>query len=254
MTDVRQIRRVMAAAIAVLTVAAVRPAAAQIIGPWTETGFITINGGQQTDARSIRTSGTQPVFGEIATWESTVGVGGETLFDLNGGVRVFRNLAVALGYSRYSDTSSTVVNASIPDELVFDMPHAASTTVSGLEHRENALHLSAAYVMPLTDRLDATLMAGPTFFFVHKDIVGDVTIAGEALGGATIERLEETAVGGHVTVDMRYRVLQDRGGIGSIGLGVFLRYSGATFDAPGVSAGSIEVGGFNYGAGVRIGF
>jgi hypothetical protein len=256
MTAVRQIRRkqVMVAAVAVLALVGVRPTAAQTIDPWTETGFIAVSGGGQTDARSVRTSGATPIFGESATWDSTVGVGAAGLFDITGGYRVWNNVAVALGYSRYSDTTSTVVNASIPDPLIFDMPRPASTTVSGLAHAENALHLSAAYVMPLTDRLATTVMAGPTFFFVRKDIIGDITLAGEDLAGATTERLEETAVGGHITVDVRYRLLDDLGPIRHVGVGLFLRYSGASIDAPSVGGGGIDVGGFNYGAGVRIGF
>jgi hypothetical protein len=36
-------------------------------------------------------------------------------------------------------------------------------------------------------------------------------------------------------------------------VGFFLRYSGGSVDAP-VVGGSINVGGLNYGAGVRLGF
>jgi hypothetical protein len=245
---------VVAAAILTLVAADVRPASAQIIGPWTETGFITVNGGAQTNARSVDTSGSTPVFGESATWQSRIGVGSSSIVDINGGVRVWGNLAVAVGWSRYSDTESTQVDASIPDPLFFDMPRPASVAVNDLAHTENAVHLSAAYVMPLTDKIEATVFAGPTFFSVRKDVVEDITVAGGNLSGATIGRLEESAVGGHFTVDVRYRVLEDLGAIRSVGVGIFLRYSGASFDAPAVNAGSIEVGGFNYGAGVRIGF
>jgi hypothetical protein len=244
---------VMAAAILMFLVAGARPASAQIVGPWSENGFITVNGGLQPHSRTAETSGTTPVFGESATWESEVGVGSGGIFDINGGVRVWGNVAAAVGWSSFSDGNSTTVNASIPDPLFFDMPRAASVDVGGLKHTETALHVSAAYVMPLTDKLEATVFVGPSFFFLKKDLVDAINVSGETLTGATTTQLDESAVGGHFTVDVRYRLLEDLGPARSVGVGIFLRYAGASIDVPQVSD-SIKVGGFHYGAGVRIGF
>ena len=261
MTEVCKVIRVMAIAIAVLSVAGLRPASAQFAQvkqlldrEWTDMGFITISGGAQPTARSLRTTGSTPLFGETATWDSTVGVGSAGLFDLNGGYRVWRNVAVALGYSRYSDTSSVGVTASIPDPLFFDMATVENLTGSGLSHSENALHLSAAYVLPITDRIDVTVLGGPTFFFVKKDVVSDITVTDGTLASATRTRLEETTTGGHFTLDVRYRLLGPRWGLQHIGAGIFVRYTGGSIDGGSVGAGDIGVGGFNYGAGVRIGF
>lgn len=261
MTEGCRVIRVMAMAIAVLFVAGPRPASAQFAQlqqlldrEWTDMGFITINGGAQPTARSVSTGDSFPLFDETATWDSTVGVGSAGLFDINGGYRVWRNVAVALGYSRYSDSSSAGVTASIPDPLFFDMATIASRTESGLTHRENAVHLSAAYVLPITDRIDVTVLGGPTFFFVKKDVVSDITVTNGALTGATTTRLEETATGGHFTVHAGYRILGPRWGMRHIGAGIFLRYTGGSIDGGSAGAGTIDVGGFNYGAGVRIGF
>jgi len=243
----------MAAAILILIAAGIRPASAQVVGPWTEHGFITVNGGLQPPSRTAETSGTTPVFGESATWESEIGVGSGGIFDINGGVRVWGNVAAALGWSRFSDGGSTTVNASIPDPLFFDMPSAASVDVGGLEHTEPALHVSAAYVMPLTDKLEATIFAGPSFFFLKKALVEAISVSGDTLTGATTTEIDESAVGGHFTVDVRYRLMEDMGAVRSVGVGIFLRYSGASIDVPQVSD-SIKIGGFHYGAGVRIGF
>jgi hypothetical protein len=43
------------------------------------------------------------------------------------------------------------------------------------------------------------------------------------------------------------------GPVRHVGVGFFLRYSGGSVDAP-VAGGAINVGGLNYGAGVRLGF
>jgi len=245
----RGLRITILAAAAVLAVG-VADAAAQLVLPWTDKGFANINFGSQTIARRQTNEGNFPIYDEIATWDTSFGVGNNTLVDISGGMRLWRNLGVGVGFSRYKDTSSAPVNASIPDTLIFDSPHASSTTVDGLNHEERGIHLSAVFVIPIIDKLDLSITAGPSFYPLKKDVVSDITVAN---GGTTIasvlkSSLSENATGGHVGFDVRYRIYK------WIGAGIFARYSTASINTNAVGEGKIEIGGLNYGGGLRIVF
>jgi hypothetical protein len=223
--------------------------------PWEDRGFVNINFAQQTTERTTIVTGTVPIYGEDATFESAVRVGRASMFDIMGGWKVWRNLAVGIGYARYSDPSTAVVTGAIPDPLFFDTPHAFSTLIAGQEHTENAVHLSATWMVPLGDNLDVAIFAGPSFISLRKDLASGITVEGGTsnLESVTTSRVSGTGVGGHVGLDIRYTVLEDMAGISKIGFGLFFRYSGASVDA-NVQGGKVDVGGASYGLGIRIGF
>lgn len=234
--------------VGLLLTGAVREASAQMLQS-TDKVFAGVSFGNQTKARTFTVSGSQPLYDETATFESSVGIGSSTIVDVSGGVRVWKNVAVGLGWSSYSDTSSSTLNASIPDPLFFDAPHARTATADGLEHTEQQIHLSLYWLQPVTERFDIALFAGPTLFSVKQDLLTGVTVP---TGGTTIDSVsrttvDESATGFHAGVDFRYLVMKN------VGLGAFARYATAKFDAP-IDGGSMEVGGFQYGAGLRVRF
>src|SRR5687767_4767073 len=77
----------------------------------TDRAFAGLSFGGQTKARTYTTSGSLPLYEETATFESTVCIGAASLFDVSGGVRVWNNVAVGAGFSRYSDTSTGTFTA-----------------------------------------------------------------------------------------------------------------------------------------------
>lgn len=216
----------------------------------TDRAFAGLSFGGQTKARTYTSSGSLPLYEETATFESTVGIGASGLIDLSGGVRVWNNVAVGAGFSRYSDTSNALFNASIPDPILFDTPRAASTTVEGLKHTESQFHVSVHWLQPVTDKIDVSVYAGPTFFSVKQDLpTGFTVVTGTAtLATVTQTQVSETAIGLHFGVDARYLILQNAG------VGLFLRYASGKVDTDAVDAGKLEVGGFQYGVGARIRF
>ena len=225
----------------------VTEASAQVGSAWTERGFFNVSFGGQPTSRTVTIVDSFPLYDETATIESdiTASVGG--LFDIAGGYRFWKNVAAAVGYSRYSDTSSTTANASIPDPLFFDSPHSSSVEVSDLEHTESVVHLSAVYFVPVTDKIGVSVFAGPSFFSLNKDIPSDATIPP---GGVTVtdiatRTISESATGGHFGVDLRYMITRQ------FGAGILLRYSSASVEVP---EATIDMGGFNYAFGVRVAF
>lgn len=216
----------------------------------TDRAFAGLSFGGQTKARTYTTSGSLPLYEETATFESTVGIGAASLFDVSGGVRVWNNVAVGAGFSRYSDTSTGSFTASIPDPAVFDMHRAGSATVEGLKHTEAQIHVSVYWLQPVTDKIDVSFYAGPTFFSVKQDLPSGFTVTpGTAtIAMVTQTQVKETAVGLHGGVDVRYLILEN------VGAGLFLRYAQGRVNSDVVEGGRMEVGGFQYGVGARVRF
>jgi hypothetical protein len=231
-------------------------ASAQMIKPWTGKGYFNVSAGSQTKARTQSMGDSFPLYDETATWETSIGVGSSSVFDIGGGVRLWHNLAAGISFTSYSDGTSATVSASIPDPLFFDQPHSSSLTVDGLDHKERAVHVSALFMIPLMNRLDVAVFAGPSFFSLEKELITDVTVpsGGTSISAATTGTIDRSATGGHVGFDLQYTVLPNVGGRMGIGAGVFVRYGSASIDAPEVNEGKIEVGGLNYGVGLRIRF
>jgi hypothetical protein len=214
----------------------------------TDRAFAGLNFGGQTKARTFKTSGSLPLYDETATFESTVGIGASGLFDLSAGYRVWNNVAVGLGFSKYSDSSTGVLNASIPDPLLFDNLRPGSATVDGLEHSQSQVHLSVYWLQPVTDKIDVSVYAGPTFFKVKQDLITGFTVApGTAnIAAATTTTVDESSTGLHAGLDVRYLILKNAG------VGAFLRFTSGRVDSPAVEGGRLSVGGFQYGIGVRV--
>ena len=214
----------------------------------TDKAFGGISFGGQTKARTYTTSGSLPLYDETATFESTVGIGASSIIDVNAGLRVWNNVGAGVSFSRYSDTSNGTFNASIPDPVLFDTPRAGSATISDLKHTESQFHVSVYWLQPVTDKIDVSVYAGPSFFKVKQDLASGFTVApGTAtIASVTQTSISESAVGLHGGVDVRYLILKNAG------VGLFLRYAQARVDTDVVQGGRIEVGGFQYGVGVRV--
>ena len=182
-------------------------ASAQIIPAWTDRGFFSFNIGSQPDERQTVYRGSTPLHGGTASFEGAIPVESGGIFDIGGGYRVWRNAAVGIAFTSFSDTSDTTITATIPDPLVVDSPHTDTRTFTGLEHKERTVHLSIVYVIPVkwVPRLYASVSAGPSFFSVSKDIVSTVTFneGSTTIADATTTSLDEGATGGHIGFDLQ---------------------------------------------------
>jgi len=235
------------------------PAQAQA---WGENAFVNVSFGGQTNARSATVRGSSPLYLEEATWEGTLGVSGGGLFDIAGGRRVaadglLSNLALGVGYSTYSHDTSTAVAASIPDTLFFDRPHIDSAVLSGLEHRERAVHVTAYWNVALpVSRVRVVVFAGPSFFSLRKSLPGDIAVVpnGVELSSISAETISESGTGGHIGLDFQYPLMSGTTSARALAVGLFVRYAGASISVAEVEGGSIDVGGFHYGIGIRAGF
>ena len=119
-----------------------------------------------------------------------------------------------------------------------------------MKHSQSQIHLSVYWLQPVTDKIDVSAYAGPTFFSVKQDLPTGFTVAQGTNNIATVTQtqVKESAVGLHAGVDVRYLIIKNAG------VGLFLRYAQGRVDTELVEGGRIEVGGFPYGVGARVRF
>jgi hypothetical protein len=80
--------------------------------------------------------------------------------------------------------------------------------------------------------------------------VSSVTVptGGTTIQSVTTSTIDESATGLHIGLDVRYLIVKNAG------VGLFARYTSGKFDTTAINGGSMEVGGFQYGAGLRVRF
>lgn len=222
-------------------------------------GFLNINGAFQGREHVIEESRAFTIYNERATMLIRQEIDRGGLFDVSGGVRVWRDLYAGdlyagVGVTRFSDTSGAALNGSIPDPLVVGRPRSATATVGNLRHTETGVHLQATWITPVTTEFDVAVSIGPSFFSVRQDFVGDITVTEGAANtpnlATSIRRESESGVGFNIGLDGTYRLTPRFGG------GVFVRYAGGSVDfaLPNGSRIGLDTGGFQIGAGLRVRF
>lgn len=223
------------------------PASAQMA--WTDRAFANVNFGLQEQSRTVDASSTFSLYGEDGSLTTTQPIDGGALFDLGGGYKVWKNLAVGLGYSRMASDGDIAISASVPDPNFFEQPRPLTGVSSNAEHSEHAIHLQATWVMPVTDKIDAGFSFGPTIFMVGQDVATAISVTEPAptLASTTIVREDHTTVGINLGVDVNYFFRRD------IGAGVLVRYTYGSVDLDSVGE-SLTVGGFQLGFGLRYRF
>lgn len=239
----------MKAGLFCLAMCAFATPAAQAQMTWTDKGFLNVTGGIQAGSHTLATELTFDLYDELATVRTTQDISGGAFFDLSAGYKVWRNLALGAGYSWTSSKADAAVSASIPSTDVHDQPRAITASAADLNHTEHGIHFMAVWMVPITDKIDVGVSAGPTIFQVKQDLPGALTISepGPSVTGAAVSEVNKTTIGVNVGVDVTYLVTK------RIGVGGLARYTKGSAELDGV-AKKLTVGGFQIGGGVRIRF
>ena len=225
---------------------------------WTGSSFLNVNGGYQPSDQAISEGWETTLYDETASFSTARSVGRGGVFDVNGGVGVWRSLAVGVGVSVLNTSRNATVDGTVPSPLFYYRPRTAPTKTLGstLEHRQVGIHVMAIYVFPMSETIDIAVFGGPSIFAVRQDLVNGATLESEqspffdiAIDNVTTTSTKKTGVGGNVGVDVTV-MLTDM-----IGLGGLVRYARASVDlGPGVNPQSIDVGGLQVGGGLRLRF
>jgi hypothetical protein len=219
---------------------------------WTDKGFVTLNGGVQSGSHDLNTSSTFTIYDEAATVTSSQNVSGGGFFDIGGAYRVWgRNLLAGVSISHVTSDADVAIAGSIPDPVFFDRPRTVNATQADAGHSETAIHIDAIWMIPVANKLDVGVFAGPTIFMIKQDAAAgldasDVSEPGPVLN-SPVNEVSKTTAGFNLGVDLQY-LIGKKWGVGGLA-----RYSwGSTSIVDGSE--KLTVGGFQIGGGARVRF
>ena len=217
---------------------------------WTDKAFVSVNLGAQAPSQSLTTVSTPDIYGEAASFTSTEDVGGGFFFDISGGYKVWKNLAVGLGVTHVGSSTDLTVDAAIPDPLFFDSPRLLTTTIPDAHHSQTGINLTGTWFQPITDKIDIGYQFGPTIFLVSQDVPGTPTITepGPVITAFPLAKQDKTTVGVHFGVDLTYMVTP------RFGVGGLARYTWGSAKLAESDDDSLTLGGFQIGGGLRVRF
>lgn len=207
-----------------------------------------VNSNDFTDTATIRENA------ENGRLETTYDVGGGLAFDVSGSYLVWKNLAVGVGLTLFSTSTTTAIDAQVPHPFFFNQSRTVTGEFEG-DRSETAVHIQAKWLVPVNDKLLVTVFGGPSFFKVEQDIVNDIDYSESyPFDTATFTRAitasqSESAVGINVGGDVAYFFTPN------VGVGGTAQYSGATVEMT-VPSGTADVkaGGLQVGGGIRLRF
>src|SRR4029079_5179479 len=115
------------------------------------TGFFNADFGAQPQRQTITAHSSFPLYDEVATVTDVQRIRNGSVFDVSGGIRMGRNLAVGAGFSQFGRAGTAAVTASIPHPAFFDRPLVVARDASNLTHTERTIHGRITYFMPMSD-------------------------------------------------------------------------------------------------------
>ena len=226
--------------------AAAVPANAQSPTSLQGKALISVNAGAQPQQRDLSTSESFSLYGELATLTTSQPIRNGAIFEVSGGYGLWRDLAVMVGFSTFGRSSASSLVASIPDPVFFNRPKTVSSEATGLKHTERGVHLQVVWRIPVSDKIDVALSAGPSFIRVTQQTASATVLAGTQ--NITVAQATQTgnAKGVNAGFDGCFMFTPQ------YGVGLFVRYAGGSVDLPAASA--LKVGGFQTGLGLRLRF
>ena len=148
------------------------------------------------------------------------------------------------------------LSLSAPNPLLFNRPNSASTTATGLDYTENAVHVDIAYTAQASEAVTVDLFAGPSFFFTTLTLIDEATTNSVypftelTITNTGLIDLSESAIGFNAGAILTYFFSQN------VGASFSARFSTASleFVREGGEPIDFDAGGFRVGGGLRLRF
>jgi opacity protein-like surface antigen len=219
--------------------------------------FVSINGGYRPASASFTDTVRVTQNVEPGTIDTAYRVKAAPNFDVAGGVRIWRQLAVAVDVAYFSKAAGGTVSAQIPHPFFFGRPRTVQGEAPGLSRQEIAVHGQLVWMMPVGNPRGWRfgVAGGPSFFTLRQQVVQDVTVTDTypfdtaTLATVVSQRVEKSRVGFNVGADLSYMLSP------TVGIGTTVMFSRARVSLP--SGGhdlSVDAGGVRIGAGLRFRF
>lgn len=240
--------RNVCAMVVLLALAAVPRANAQAPSPATSKYFGSFNLGGQFASRTFNTALAQTVYDETATLNASLPIGNGLVTDFGGGYKVWDNVFVGMTISFFSDTDNLNYSANVPDPLVTDRFRTVTGQLADQGHLEVAYLPAIIYTRALTDKIDFIGGIGPAIIHLSQDTITSFTVpAGTQDVNVTPSNDSGTGTGVNVSVGANYNINP------RYAVGAYLRYAGAKVELES-SPDKVDVGGAQFGVGVRVNF
>jgi hypothetical protein len=219
--------------------------------------YISVNGAFQTSGSDFGETVTFRENAEDGRFSTDYEVKSGPALNVSVGAGSWRNIGVGVGVTRYSKNTPTAFSASVPHPFFFNRPREVEGEVAGIEREELAVHVQARATFVPTQRIQAVVFGGPSFFKVKQGIVNDFEITEMyPYDTATFSRgifttVDESKIGFNVGADVGYFFTRQ------VGVGGSVQWAATTIDAPasgGTGSFDIKAGGFQAGAGLRLRF
>jgi hypothetical protein len=226
-------------------------------GDWTDYGYFTVNGIYEGGSSAFTQTQSWQSFAETATVTVSFPAKNAAGFDVGGGYRFWRNLALGVELSTVSRSTTATINGSLPNPLYLNRPIALSGGIPS-NNTETAIHLHAVWAIPVSPKMTLMVSGGPSIFSVKQTIVepqgigltsGYPFTSGEVTSANTTDATK-TAVGFGAGADVAYYFSR------IVGVGGMIRYARASVSFPvdGQPSVTMNAGGFQAGAGLRLRF
>ncbi|MBA2302750.1 MAG: outer membrane beta-barrel protein [Acidobacteria bacterium] len=222
---------------------------------------VFLNGGLQIASQDLTRSSTFSLYDEEARLDIAQNdIEGGGFVEIGGSYRFLDQIGAGLSFMSVDSKGDATVDGSIPHPLEFDLFRQITGSESNLRHKETAVHLFATYHMPLTEKIDLTFSAGPSFFNISQDFVRSITFSeappftSVTLDGVERTTIKKNGVGFNIGADATYGLTRFMGF--DLGVGAMARYTrgGADFDVTDGESVNVKGGGFQIGGGVRVRF
>lgn len=223
---------------------------------WSDRARISINGGLQQPSTTFTSTAHPIVYDQTATVTTSYNIPTGAFFDGDVILRTSGGFGVDIGVSSFRKSQSAPVAGSIPSPVASNTLRPFSGTSGTLDRNEIIGRIDAAYVVS-AGIVDLAVSAGPSFFTVNQDLVGNVTFAESptndrvAFSGAAVTTASATKIGFNAGLDVGIKLSK------YVGVGGIVRYSHASLSMPLANTApdvTVDAGGLHVGGGVRLYF
>jgi len=247
-------RSILSASVLLIVLGAASPAVAQTRA-WPERFWGGVSGGIQPTVNSFDDAFERELYQE--TERVTVGypLKSGAVIAASGGARVWKQLAVGFGATRYNRRGSATVTARLPHPF-FDNQFREIEGTTTTTRRETGAHVLIGWMMPLGDTLRLIVTAGPSVLSVGQTLVTDVQFSETfpydtaEFTAATTTNATRTATGFNAGADVFWMFSRR---IGAGGLVQFSR-ARARLNAASGRTVTVDAGGVQAGLGLRFVF
>ena len=224
-------------------------------GSWTDRGYLAVSGAYQAAKSGFTDRFSFAQYAEQAEVTTTHSLEAGSGFDVGGGIRLWRNLAVGVHVTAFSRADHPTIEATVPHPLYLREPREFTGEVASAVRDELGVHLQAAFVVPVGRKMLVTLAAGPSWIRMRQTVVDEVrwndaypyTTADYT--SAVTRNVEESKVGYNAGVDVAYYFTR------YLGVGALVRYAGVSVSVPFKGGTqSLRSGGPQAAVGLRVRF